>query len=45
MADGAVRFISENISTGNQSTNLPAGNGSGPSPYGISGVAGNPCWN
>lgn len=40
MADGAVRFISENISTGNQATALPTGSGSGASPYGIWGALG-----
>jgi prepilin-type processing-associated H-X9-DG protein len=40
MADGAVRFISENISTGNQATALPANNSSGLSPYGVWGALG-----
>lgn len=40
MADGAVRFVSENISTGNQATALPAGGSSGTSPYGVWGALG-----
>ncbi len=40
MGDGAVRFISENISTGNQAAALPAAVSSGPSPYGVWGALG-----
>ena len=45
MGDGAVRFISENISTGNTSLSNPMPTGSaappsGPSPYGVWGALG-----
>lgn len=40
MADGAVRFISENIDTGNLATGPATGNPSGPSPYGVWGALG-----
>lgn len=40
MADGAVRFISENISTGNQAATVPAWNAGGISPYGVWGALG-----
>ncbi|MBI1345429.1 DUF1559 domain-containing protein [bacterium] len=39
-ADGAVRFISENISTGNLGIASPNQNGSGLSPYGVWGALG-----
>jgi hypothetical protein len=38
MADGAVRFISENIDTGNLAA--PDVRGNGPSPYGVWGALG-----
>lgn len=37
MGDGAVRFISENISAGDPNATSP---GSGPSPYGVWGAIG-----
>jgi prepilin-type processing-associated H-X9-DG protein len=40
MADGAVRFISENIDAGNQSVTLPGDTTSGVSPYGVWGALG-----
>ncbi|MBA4030619.1 MAG: prepilin-type cleavage/methylation domain-containing protein [Planctomyces sp.] len=40
MADGAVRFITENIDTGNLGTGPTTGNPSGPSPYGVWGAIG-----
>ncbi|MBI1345430.1 DUF1559 domain-containing protein [bacterium] len=40
MADGAVRFVSENINTGNQGTASPAQNSAGLSPYGVWGALG-----
>lgn len=40
MMDGAVRFISENINTGNLAATPLANNGSGPSPYGVWGALG-----
>jgi prepilin-type processing-associated H-X9-DG protein len=40
MADGAVRFISENIDAGNQSAAPPAEGGGGLSPYGVWGALG-----
>jgi hypothetical protein len=40
MADGAVRFVSENIDTGNQAAILPAVGGQSRSPYGIWGALG-----
>ncbi|WLD15503.1 DUF1559 domain-containing protein [Planctellipticum variicoloris] len=40
MADGAIRFISENIDTGNLSAASPVQNGAGLSPYGIWGALG-----
>jgi prepilin-type N-terminal cleavage/methylation domain-containing protein len=40
MADGAVRFVSENINTGNLAAAGPAMNGGGLSPYGIWGALG-----
>uniref|UniRef100_A0A7C4QP44 DUF1559 domain-containing protein n=1 Tax=Schlesneria paludicola TaxID=360056 RepID=A0A7C4QP44_9PLAN len=40
MCDGAVRFISDNINTGNLSAVPPVGGQSGPSPYGVWGALG-----
>ena len=40
MGDGSVRFISENINTGNLSTTPPAASAGGPSPYGVWGALG-----
>jgi prepilin-type N-terminal cleavage/methylation domain-containing protein/prepilin-type processing-associated H-X9-DG protein len=40
MGDGSVRFISENIDAGNQSTILPSNNSSSVSPYGVWGALG-----
>jgi hypothetical protein len=42
LCDGAVRFVSENIDTGNLSTPDvgPNGRSSGPSPYGVWGALG-----
>ncbi|MEK6262824.1 MAG: DUF1559 domain-containing protein [Planctomycetota bacterium] len=40
MADGTVRFISENIDGGNASATLPATNSNGLSPYGVWGALG-----
>ena len=40
MADGAVRFISENIDTGDLSQNTPGRNDGDPSPYGVWGSLG-----
>jgi prepilin-type N-terminal cleavage/methylation domain-containing protein len=40
MADGAVRFISENINTGNLSLPAPSAVSGGPSPYGVWGALG-----
>lgn len=40
MADGTVRFVSDNIDTGNLSAASPAQNGSGLSPYGVWGALG-----
>lgn len=40
MADGAVRFVSNNIDTGNQAALLPAVTNSTPSPYGVWGALG-----
>ncbi|SFI63482.1 DUF1559 domain-containing protein [Planctomicrobium piriforme] len=40
MGDGAVRFVSENINTGNQAAILPAVTSSTPSPYGVWGALG-----
>lgn len=40
MADGAVRFVSNNIDTGNQAATLPAVTNSSPSPYGVWGSLG-----
>ena len=40
MCDGAVRFISESIDTGDLSANSPSVNGSGRSPYGAWGALG-----
>jgi hypothetical protein len=40
MADGAVRFISENIDAGNQSAAIPAISAGGQSPYGVWGGVG-----
>ena len=40
MGDGATRFISENIDTGDQSVTPPAANAGGPSPYGVWGGMG-----
>ena len=40
MADGAVRFVSENIHSGNQAAAPPADSASGTSPYGLWGALG-----
>ena len=40
MCDGSVRFVSNTIDAGNQSAIAPAGNGGGPSPYGVWGAMG-----
>ncbi|MEP3479793.1 MAG: DUF1559 domain-containing protein [Fuerstiella sp.] len=40
LADGSVRFISENIDTGNLSVNAPLRTEIGPSPYGVWGALG-----
>jgi hypothetical protein len=40
MADGSVRFISENIDSGNQSATIPSITAGGPSPYGVWGAVG-----
>ncbi|MFO1000074.1 MAG: DUF1559 domain-containing protein [Planctomycetaceae bacterium] len=40
LMDGAVRFISENINTGNQATAIPSDTGAGVSPYGVWGSLG-----
>lgn len=40
LADGSVRFISENIDTGDLSQNTPAAGDSGESPYGVWGALG-----
>ncbi|MEZ6129400.1 MAG: DUF1559 domain-containing protein [Planctomycetaceae bacterium] len=40
MADGAVKFISDNIDTGNLTTPPKTCNGTGPSPYGVWGALG-----
>jgi len=40
MADGSVRFISENINTGDLTQPAPRGNGGGASPYGVWGALG-----
>jgi hypothetical protein len=40
MADGAVRFVSENIDSGNLTAANPAQNGGGLSPYGVWGALG-----
>ncbi|MBA3313550.1 MAG: DUF1559 domain-containing protein [Planctomycetaceae bacterium] len=46
MGDGAVRFVSDNINTGNTTCGVPDGNGpfctgkGGPSPYGVWGALG-----
>jgi prepilin-type N-terminal cleavage/methylation domain-containing protein len=40
LADGSVRFVSENIDSGNQSAVAPADTASGPSPYGVWGALG-----
>lgn len=40
MADGAVRFISNSIDTGNLATVAPAATAGGPSPYGVWGALG-----
>ena len=40
LADGSVRFISQNIDTGNLATAPPAGNGGAQSPYGVWGALG-----
>jgi prepilin-type N-terminal cleavage/methylation domain-containing protein len=40
MTDGSVRFVSENINTGNQAAAPPAGNGGSVSPYGVWGALG-----
>lgn len=40
MADGAVRFISENIDTGDLTAAAPGNNSSGASPYGVWGALG-----
>lgn len=40
MADGAVRFVTENINTGNTATVPPRYDAQGPSPYGVWGALG-----
>lgn len=40
LADGSVRFISENIDTGNLSLNAPRRTDAGPSPFGVWGALG-----
>lgn len=40
MCDGAVRFVSENIDSGNQSATLPGYTAAGTSPYGVWGALG-----
>ncbi|TWT58288.1 Type II secretion system protein G precursor [Thalassoglobus neptunius] len=40
LADGGVRFISENIDSGNKSAIAPQPNTAGPSPYGVWGALG-----
>jgi len=40
MADGSVRFISDNIDTGNLAVPAPLATAGGPSPYGIWGALG-----
>lgn len=40
MGDGAVRFISENIDSGNQASALPSAASGGKSPYGVWGAMG-----
>ncbi|GIX04410.1 MAG: hypothetical protein KatS3mg114_0279 [Planctomycetaceae bacterium] len=40
MTDGAVKFVSDNIDAGNRGVVAPAGNSSGPSPYGVWGAIG-----
>jgi hypothetical protein len=40
LADGSVRFISENIDAGNQAAALPAANSNSQSPYGVWGALG-----
>lgn len=40
LADGSVRFVSENIDTGNLSLNAPRRTDSGPSPFGVWGALG-----
>ncbi len=40
MADGAVRFVSENIDSGNLSATAPAQGASSPSPFGVWGALG-----
>ncbi|MCI0359878.1 MAG: DUF1559 domain-containing protein [Planctomycetaceae bacterium] len=40
MCDGSVRFVSNTINAGNQSAVAPAGNATGPSPYGVWGAMG-----
>jgi len=40
LLDGSVRFVSENISTGNQSAAPPVGTDGAPSPYGVWGALG-----
>jgi prepilin-type N-terminal cleavage/methylation domain-containing protein len=39
-ADGAVRFVSDNIDAGNKAAIAPADTGTGPSPYGVWGALG-----
>ena len=40
LLDGAVRFVSENINTGNQAAAIPSDTSSGVSPYGVWGAIG-----
>ena len=40
LCDGSVRFISENIDTGNQGATIPVATFGGPSPYGVWGALG-----
>jgi prepilin-type processing-associated H-X9-DG protein len=45
MADGAVKFVSENIDSGNLSAPSPAAAGGGLSPYGVWGALGSKAGN
>jgi len=40
LADGSVRFISENVDTGNLTASVPPANSATPSPYGVFGALG-----